>query len=38
MHVFPITHQYKTILSHEYEEQCEVETVWRDRCSVEGHA
>ena len=38
------THQYKTMLSHEDEEQCEVETVWRDmcsvwrdRCSVEGH-
>ena len=40
----PSTHQYKTMLFHEDEEQCEVETVgremcsaWRDRCSVEGH-
>ena len=30
----PSTHQYKTMLSHEDEEQCEVETVWRDMCSV----
>ena len=25
------------MLSNEDEEQCEVETVWRDMCSVEGH-
>ena len=31
------SHQYKTMLSHEEEEQYEVETVWRDMCSVEGH-
>ena len=32
----PSTHQYKTMLSHEDVEQCEVhvETVWREMCSV----
>ena len=29
----PSTHQYKTMLSHEDDEQCDVETVWR-KCVV----
>ena len=44
MHVFPAHINTRLCFSHEDEEQCEVERVWRDMCrvwrdmcSVEGH-